>query len=114
MPAKAAVHGLPWGMAIPELKKDPSLILPILEKLKNDPEEFVRKSVANNLNDISKDNPELVLDICERWHGTSKNTDWIVKHACRTLLKQGKYTCYDVVWICKSRTNGSFKFSITK
>jgi 3-methyladenine DNA glycosylase AlkC len=80
---------LPWAAGVPALKKDPGLILPILEKLKNDPEEFVRKSVANNLNDISKDHPELVLDICERWQGTSKNTDWIIKHACRTLLKQG-------------------------
>lgn len=80
---------LPWGMGVPALKKDPTLVLPILEKLKNDPEEFVRKSVANNLNDISKDHPKLVLDICERWQGTSKNTDWIIKHACRTLLKQG-------------------------
>ncbi len=80
---------LPWASAIPALKKDPSLILPILEKLKDDSEEFVRKSVANNLNDISKDHPELVLDICERWQGNSKNTNWIIKHACRTLLKQG-------------------------
>ena len=80
---------LPWAAGIPALKKNPSLILPILEKLKNDPEEFVRKSVANNLNDISKDHEELVLDICERWQGESKNTDWIIKHACRTLLKQG-------------------------
>jgi 3-methyladenine DNA glycosylase AlkC len=80
---------LPWASGVPALKKDPSLILPILEKLKDDPEEFVRKSVANNLNDISKDHPELVLDICERWQGTTKNTDWIIKHACRTLLKQG-------------------------
>lgn len=80
---------LPWAMGVPELKKDPRLILPILEILKNDPEEFVRKSVANNLNDISKDHPKLVLDICERWHGNSKKTNWIIKHACRTLLKQG-------------------------
>ncbi|WP_297091902.1 DNA alkylation repair protein [uncultured Draconibacterium sp.] len=80
---------LPWASAVPALKKDPSLILPILEKLKNDPEEFVRKSVANNLNDISKDHPELVLDLCIRWQGIAKNTNWIIKHACRTLLKQG-------------------------
>ncbi len=80
---------LPWGMGVPKLKKDPSLVLPILEKLKNDPEKFVRKSVANNLNDISKDHPELVLDICERWQGNSANTDWIIKHACRSLLKDG-------------------------
>uniref|UniRef100_UPI00321757EC DNA alkylation repair protein n=1 Tax=uncultured Draconibacterium sp. TaxID=1573823 RepID=UPI00321757EC len=80
---------LPWASGVPALKKDPALILPILEKLKDDPEEFVRKSVANNLNDISKDHPELVLEVCERWQGRSKRTDWIIKHACRTLLKQG-------------------------
>jgi hypothetical protein len=45
--------------------------------------------VANNLNDISKDNPELALGICEKWHGQSQNTDKIVKHACRTMLKAG-------------------------
>ncbi len=80
---------LPWAMALPELKKDPGLILPILENLKNDSSEYVRKSVANNLNDISKDHPELVLDICEKWLGKSIYTDWIVKRACRSLLKAG-------------------------
>jgi 3-methyladenine DNA glycosylase AlkC len=80
---------LPWGMALPRFKNDPSLILPVLDKLKDDPSEYVRKSVANNLNDISKDHPELVLDVCERWQGQSANTDWIVKHACRGLLKSG-------------------------
>lgn len=80
---------LPWGMALPAFKKDPSLILPILEKLKNDESESVRRSVANNLNDISKDHPELVLDICERWYGHTGNTDEIIKHACRGLLKAG-------------------------
>jgi hypothetical protein len=77
-------------MALPKFKKDPSLILPILEKLKNDASEDVRRSVANNLNDISKDNPELALEICEKWHGQSENTDKIVKHACRTMLKAGE------------------------
>jgi len=80
---------LPWAMALPKFKKDPTLVLEILKKLKDDESEFVRKSVANNLNDISKDNPEVVLSVCEGWYGKSKNTDWIVKHACRTLLKQG-------------------------
>jgi len=80
---------LPWAMALPNLKKDPSPIIPILEKLKNDKSEYVRRSVANNLNDISKDNMETVLNLCEKWYGNTKNTDWIVKHACRTLLKTG-------------------------
>jgi len=80
---------LPWAMALPKFKKDPSPILPILEKLKNDESENVRRSVANNLNDISKDNPGVVLDVCERWYGQSSNTDKTVKHACRSLLKAG-------------------------
>jgi len=80
---------LPWGMSLPAFKEDPSLILPVLEKLKDDPSEYVRKSVANNLNDISKDHPDVVLDICERWYGHTANTDWIVKRACRGLLKAG-------------------------
>jgi hypothetical protein len=45
--------------------------------------------VANNLNDISKDNPEITLDTCEKWHGQNKNVDAIIKHACRTMLKAG-------------------------
>lgn len=80
---------LPWAMALPALKKDPRSIFPILENLKNDPEEYVRRSVANNLNDISKDNEQLVIEIAKDWKGISKEVDWIVKHACRTLLKKG-------------------------
>ena len=80
---------LPWAVAIPFLKKDPTSILQILEKLKNDPSEYVRRSVANNLNDIAKDNPEIVLEIAKKWRGLSKETDAIIKHGCRTLLKQG-------------------------
>jgi 3-methyladenine DNA glycosylase AlkC len=79
---------LPWGMALPEFKKDPQPLLPLLENLKNDPSEWVRKSVANNLNDIAKDNPEVVLAIAAKWKGISKEADAIIKHGCRTLLKQ--------------------------
>jgi 3-methyladenine DNA glycosylase AlkC len=80
---------LPWAEALPAFKVDPSPILPILEKLKADPSEDVRRSVANNLNDIAKDNPQIVLEIAERWYGESAEVDWVVKHACRTLLKAG-------------------------
>ena len=80
---------LPWAMAVPVLKKDPGLILPLLTNLKNDPSEWVRRSVANSLNDISKDHPHIVVDIAHSWKGLNKETDAIVKHGCRTLLKQG-------------------------
>lgn len=79
---------LPWGAALTAFKRDPAPILPILERLKEDPSDYVCRSVANNLNDISKDHPDLVLDLAKRWLGRHPRTDWIVKHACRTLLKR--------------------------
>jgi 3-methyladenine DNA glycosylase AlkC len=80
---------LPWAMALSGFRKDPQAILPILETLRDDPSEYVRRSVANNLNDISKDHPGLVLNLCEQWYGQGENTDWIVKRACRSLLRAG-------------------------
>lgn len=80
---------LPWAMGVPQLKKDPSPILPILENLKADPSEYVRRSVANNLNDIAKDHPQLVLRIARKWLGKNEDTNRIIRHGCRTLLKKG-------------------------
>ena len=76
-------------MALSSVKKDPSPVLGILEQLKADPSLYVRKSVANNLNDISKTHPDLVAKIAKDWYGKNKHTDWIVRHGCRTLLKKG-------------------------
>jgi 3-methyladenine DNA glycosylase AlkC len=80
---------LPWAMALSQFKRDPRPVLPILEMLRADPSEYVRRSVANNLNDIAKDHPDVVLEIAQRWQGTSAATDRLVQHACRTLLKRG-------------------------
>ena len=80
---------LPWGQALNKYKKDPSPVLPILTQLKADPSLYVRKSVANNLNDISKTHPGLIVKLAKEWYGENEHTDWIVKHGCRTLLKQG-------------------------
>ena len=84
---------LPWGIALPALQADPSPILPILERLKDDPSESVRRSVANNLNDISKDHPGVVIDLLRRWQ-EDENSDqveieWITSQALRTLVKKG-------------------------
>ncbi|WP_131019277.1 DNA alkylation repair protein [Clostridioides difficile] len=80
---------LPWGQAISKFKKDPTPVLPILEQLKTDTSTYVQKSVSNNLNDISKTHPDLVISIAKDWYGKNKSTNWIVKHGCRTLLKKG-------------------------
>ena len=83
---------LPWGIRLQDLVVDPAPILPILEQLKHDPEESVRRSVANNLNDISKDNPGVVLELLGRWNaaeGDDQEIAWITAHALRTLIKAG-------------------------
>lgn len=80
---------LPWAMALPEYKRDPSAVLEIILNLIKDESLYVRRSVANNLNDISKDNPDLLIKIAEQHLGASTKGDWVIKHACRGLLKQG-------------------------
>lgn len=80
---------LPWAPPLRRYIADPSPILPILEALKGDPELYVRRSVANNLNDISKDHPDVALELGQRWLGASVEQDWVVKHGLRTLLKGG-------------------------
>lgn len=80
---------LPWGMQLKSLMEDPKPILPVLNHLRKDPSLYVRKSVANNINDISKDHPNLVLNLGKKWKGESADTDWIIKHGLRSLLKAG-------------------------
>ena len=80
---------LPWSFRLRELVGDPSPAFPILEALKADPSDYVRKSVANHLNDISKDNPELMLDLVSAWPRDDTRTAWIVRHALRSLVKNG-------------------------
>jgi 3-methyladenine DNA glycosylase AlkC len=93
---------LPWAMALPALKKDPAPLLPILENLKDDESEFVRKSVANNLNDITRDHPEMVLKLVKQWQGKSPRTDWIIKHGSRTLLRKAHPTALQLFGLAVS------------
>lgn len=81
---------LPWGIALEQYKKNPSAVISILEILKDDNEEYVRRSVANNLNDIAKDNPEIALNLAEKWlKNSNPNRRKLVKHGLRGLLKKG-------------------------
>jgi 3-methyladenine DNA glycosylase AlkC len=82
---------LPWGLRLTRFCDEPQPILTLLEKLKDDPSVYVRKSVANNLNDISKDNPNDVVTICQRWiKGASPQRQFIIRQALRTLVKDGR------------------------
>jgi 3-methyladenine DNA glycosylase AlkC len=80
---------LPWGARLQSLVADPSPTLPILTALRADESLYVRKSVANHLNDICKDHPDIVLDLVSTWDRSNPRTAWIVKHALRTLIKRG-------------------------
>lgn len=79
-----------WVAHIDAFKHDPRPVLKLLDKLKADPSKYVQKAVANNLNDISRDNPDAAIKTAVKWHKSgNKDTRWIVKHACRSLIKQG-------------------------
>ena len=80
---------LPWASRLRELQADPAPIIPLLEVLKDDPELYVRRSVANNLNDIGKDHPQLVYQLLTKWQKHSnKNRDWVISHALRSAIKR--------------------------
>jgi 3-methyladenine DNA glycosylase AlkC len=89
---------LPWAGRLEAFQLDPAPVVELLELLKDDPEEFVRRSVANNLNDIGKDHPELLVAISRRWMaGASDERRALVRHALRSLIKQGHPDALDVL-----------------
>lgn len=66
-------------------------MLALLDLLKDDPALYVRRSVANNLNDIGKDNPRALADTARRWmHGASAEREWMLRHALRYAIKNGE------------------------
>lgn len=80
---------LPWSFRLEALVADPRPVAPILENLRTDPSLYVRKSVANHLNDISKDHPDWMLQRLKSWDLAHPHTQWIAKRAARTLIKAG-------------------------
>jgi 3-methyladenine DNA glycosylase AlkC len=81
---------LPWGLQLKGLIADPSPTLPLIEALLDDPSEYVRRSVANHLNDIAKDHPSLVAEWLERHlPGAPPARRTLLRHASRTLVKRG-------------------------
>lgn len=81
---------LPWGSKVSWIKTNPGFNMYLLEKLKDDPEEYVRRSVANHLNDISRIDKKLMLRTVSKWDLKNKETKWVVRHATRFLLKEGE------------------------
>ena len=85
---------LPWGLQLKQFVVDPTPNLTLLTSLKSDPSLYVRRSVANHLNDIAKNHPAVVINTCKQWLNEktktdAKEVDWVIKHATRTLVKNG-------------------------
>jgi 3-methyladenine DNA glycosylase AlkC len=81
---------LPWGLRLQALVADPTPTLPILAALQDDPSPYVRRSVANHLNDIAKDHPVIVVDWVRRHlPDATPERRTLLRHASRTLIKQG-------------------------
>lgn len=90
---------LPWGLRLKIVQQNPDLTIPLLEKLKDDPELYVRRSVANHLGDMLKDAPDVAFQICREWVDEArsfpddddrrKNRFWMIRHAVRHPAKQG-------------------------
>jgi len=82
---------LPWMIRLPKYVQNPAPVIKLIDKLKHDSSLYVRRSVANNLNDIAKDNPDIVTTTLQRWNKKhpSEEMQWLTRHALRTLVKQG-------------------------
>ena len=89
---------LPWSFRLRAFQDDPTPVVALLEVLKDDPVEYVRRSVANNLNDIAKDHPDLVVEVARRWWADGgHHRRRLVRHALRTLIKAGAPGALDVL-----------------
>jgi 3-methyladenine DNA glycosylase AlkC len=96
---------LPWAPRLRRFMLDPSPVLELLELLRDDPSLYVRRSVANNLNDIGKDHPGLLVDTCRRWldHPTDGRR-WLVRRALRSAVKRGDPAALEVLGFRASET----------
>lgn len=108
---------LPWGSRLQNFIKDPSPTLIILEELKFDESLYVRKSVANHLNDIAKDHPLVVIHVLQRWKQKAQGDDvtkidWIIHRALRTLIKEGNPKALNLLGVSSAAQVELSKFSI--
>lgn len=96
---------LPWAPRLRSFQRDPAPVIELLEKLKDDSALYVRRSVANNLNDIGKDHPKLLVATTAQWmRDASAERRWIVQHALRSSVKKGDAAALKVLGFGGSAT----------
>jgi 3-methyladenine DNA glycosylase AlkC len=104
---------LPWGLRIQRLVADPSPTLPLLRDLQDDPSDYVRRSVANHLNDIAKDHPAVVADwLRDHLPDATPERRALLRHASRTLVKQGDARVLKA-WGLGQALRGEARFSLS-
>jgi 3-methyladenine DNA glycosylase AlkC len=105
---------LPWASRLREFQKNPYPVLELLELLKDDPELYVRRSVANNLNDIGKDHPSLLVEIAQRWLVNAPDERrWLIRHALRSAVKRADSGAIAALGFSDGVTASIGKVSIT-
>jgi 3-methyladenine DNA glycosylase AlkC len=89
---------LPWAPRIKAFQEDPTPVLRLLDRLKDDPELYVRRSVANNLNDIGKDHPDMLIETARKWSkGADEARSRLIRHALRSLVKSGNAAALEIL-----------------
>jgi len=105
---------LPWAARLRQFQQDPTPVLALLEQLKDDASLYVRRSVANNLNDIGKDNPQALFSTTRRWMANaSAQRVWVVKHALRVAVKNAEPQALAIVGYGEAAKVRVEKVSIT-
>ncbi|GAB4176482.1 MAG: DNA alkylation repair protein [Terrimicrobiaceae bacterium] len=104
---------LPWAPRLEALVRDPRPTIPILEALKADGSPYVRKSVANHINDITKDHPDLALELLGSWDSGCPAQAWITRHALRTLIKAGDQRALGMIGAGKPARGKLRRFQVT-
>lgn len=80
---------LPWAVRVRSILEHPDKVAPILTALRGDESEYVRRSVANHLNDLGRQSPELATSLARTWlESPDDNTRWVVRHGLRVLVKK--------------------------
>ncbi len=107
---------LPWGQRVPYLMSNPEPVIALLQWLKDDESEYVRRSVANSLNDISKDYPERVVSLVQQWLADQPTAQrqWIIKHATRGLVKSGHADALALLGYSQSIALANTQFTINQ
>ena len=107
---------LPWGKRLNHFKENPQITIELLNLLQNDSSEYVRRSVANHLNDHAKYHPDLVVKTLNSWkkNHPGKNMDRLIKHATRTLVKNGHQGALEIIGFKKGAKINIEGFMIDK